>query len=206
VDKFGRVLEKLREHGLLLASDATLLSVSRLILGGPIKGSWWGHPKGRAIWAITERLADHRDVIVLRLVKGKVTYVHRRLWPTVYTVGHSKEPWQSHGLSAAARAILARLKDLGSVRSDQLPRRRGGWTEAVAVLERRLLIISHEMHTENGAHAKLLESWEHWAQRCELSTINMTVGQARSQLEQATESLGASGAELLPWARVNYRR
>jgi hypothetical protein len=79
MEKFDDVFEEVREHGLLLESDRKLQSVSGLVLGTSIKGSWWGHPKGRAIWRITEQLADHPDLMVLKLVGGKVTYVHRRL-------------------------------------------------------------------------------------------------------------------------------
>lgn len=206
MDKFEDVLEEVREHGLLLESDPTLLSVSRLILGSPIKGSWWGHPKGRAIWVITERLADHPDVMVLKLVAGKVTHVHRRLWPAVYTVARSNESWQSQRLSPGARAILARLRKVGCVRTDQLPRSKSGWKVATYDLESRLLVFSQNVHTESGAHAKRLESWEHWARRLDVNEVEMTVAHAKSQLEQATESLGAPSDGMLPWVRDNNRR
>jgi hypothetical protein len=199
VDRFNEVFEKLREHGLLLESDPKLLSVSGLIVGRAIKGSWWGHPKGRAIWLTTERLADHPDAMVLKLVAGKVTYVHRRLWLAAYTVARSNEPWQSQRLSAGARAILTRLRTDGWVRTDQLPRSKSGWTSATKELEQRLLVFSEELHTESGAHAKRLESWEHWARRLDLNEVEMTVAHAKSLLEQATESIGASGAAMLPW-------
>ena len=201
MDRFERVLEEVREHGLLLESDPALLSVSRLILGRSIKGSWWGHPKGRAIWMVTERLADHPDVMVLKLVAGKVTYVHRRLWPAVYTVARSNEPWQSQGLSSGARAILARLRKVGCVQTDELPRTKSGWKAATKDLERRLLVFSQEVHTERGAHAKRLESWAHWARRLDVHDVEMTVAQAKTQLEQATENLGASSDRMLPWVR-----
>jgi hypothetical protein len=51
--------------------------------GGPIRGSWWGHAKGKQIFWLTRVLRDSPDVLVCRLVGGKVTYVHRRLWPAV---------------------------------------------------------------------------------------------------------------------------
>lgn len=193
------MLAELRERGLLLQSDPKVLSVSHLILGSPIKGSWWGHPKGRVIWAITERLADHPDVMVLKLVAAKVTYVHRRLWPAVYTVARSNELWQSKGLSSEARAILARVRRVGSVRTDQLPRRKHGWKVATHELEARLLAFSQEVHTESGAHAKQLEGWKHWARRLDLKEVKMTVAHAKSLLEQATTSLGAPNAGMLPW-------
>ena len=204
MDKFNEVLDQVREHGLLLQSDPDLLSVTRLVLGSSIKGSWWGHPKGRAIWLITERLADHRDVMVVKLLAAKVTYVHRRLWPAVYTVARSQEPWQSQGLSGGARAILARLGKAGSVRTDQLPRRMRGWSAATRELEARLLVFSQEVHTDSGAHAKQLESWDHWARRLDVKQGEMTLAQAKSQLHQATQSIGASDGTL-PWVKQERR-
>jgi hypothetical protein len=46
-------------------------------------GSWWGHAKGHEIFWLTRAVRDSSDVLVCRLVAGKVTYVHRRLWPAV---------------------------------------------------------------------------------------------------------------------------
>ena len=198
LDRFDAVLGKLSEHGLLLESDPKLLSISRLIVGSAIKGSWWGHPKGRAIWLITERLADHPDVMLLKLVAGKVTYVHRRLWAAAYTVARSGESWQSHRLSSEARAILTRLRRVGWLRTDELPRTKTGWTAATKDLEKRLLVFSQEIHTDSGAHAKRLESWVYWAQRRGVANVEMTVENAKSLLEQATQTIGATDAAM-PW-------
>src|SRR5258705_12795083 len=138
--------------------------------------------------------------MILKLVAGKVTYVHRRLWPAGYIVGRSNEPWQLLGLSAGARAILTELRKVGWVRTDQLPRRKSGWTSATKDLEKRLLAFSQEFHTESGSHAKRLESWEHWARRLDVDDVEMTVAQAKSLLEKATQRIGASGIAMLPWS------
>ena len=44
---------------------------------------WWSHPKGKLIFALTRAIRDSPDVLTSRLVDGKVTYVHRRLWPAL---------------------------------------------------------------------------------------------------------------------------
>jgi hypothetical protein len=44
---------------------------------------WWSHPKGRLIFALTRAIRDSPDVLTCRFVDGKVTYVHRRLWPAL---------------------------------------------------------------------------------------------------------------------------
>lgn len=44
---------------------------------------WWSHAKGQLIFALTRAIRDSPDVLTCRLVDGKITYVHRRLWPAL---------------------------------------------------------------------------------------------------------------------------
>src|SRR5262249_39362721 len=53
------------------------------IVGGPIRGSWWSHPKSRAIFRVLRAVNDSPDILVCRFVGGKITFVHRRLWPAL---------------------------------------------------------------------------------------------------------------------------
>jgi len=55
--------------------------MAQQVAGEPIQGSWWGHPKGHAIYALTQKIRDSRSVLVCTLAKGRITYIHRRLWP-----------------------------------------------------------------------------------------------------------------------------
>jgi hypothetical protein len=61
-------------------------SLAGAIAGGPIHGSWWGHARGHEIFVLTRAIRDCPDVLVCRLVDGKITYVHRRLWPALVRV------------------------------------------------------------------------------------------------------------------------
>lgn len=73
-----------RRHGVVLESAAgPVPSLAAAIAGGPIRGGWWGHPKGHAIFELTQALRERDDVLVCRLVGGKITFVHRRLWPAL---------------------------------------------------------------------------------------------------------------------------
>jgi hypothetical protein len=72
------------DHGMLLQSArGPLPNVAELVAGEPIRGSWWGHPAGTAIFDALNALAESPDVVRTRLVTGKVTLIHRRLWPAV---------------------------------------------------------------------------------------------------------------------------
>ncbi len=73
VEREGIVLESARH--------SSIPNLVEHIVGERIKGSWWGHPKGHQIYALLSGLreAEH-EVAVFKLIDGKITYVHRRLW------------------------------------------------------------------------------------------------------------------------------
>ena len=78
-----------REHGVVLASaKGPVPRLADVIAGESIKGSWWAHPKSRAIFAIFREVDESPEILTCRLVKGKVTFVHRRLWPALVRVAH----------------------------------------------------------------------------------------------------------------------
>ena len=86
-------LEFVREQGVVLASakgDAPRLIEA--ILGEPIGGNWWAHPRGSFVYNVLSEVSDSADVLVCRLLRGKVTLVHRRLWPALVRVAGSFEP------------------------------------------------------------------------------------------------------------------
>ncbi len=75
------------KHGVVLESaQGPVPSLAQAIAGAPIRGSWWSHPKSHEIFSVTRAIRDSDDVLVCRLVKGKVTFVHRRLWPALVRV------------------------------------------------------------------------------------------------------------------------
>jgi hypothetical protein len=74
VEKCGIVLESAR---------GPVPNLAETIAGEPIRGSWWGHPKGETIFACSRAIRGSKEVLTCRLVDGKVTYVHRRLWPAL---------------------------------------------------------------------------------------------------------------------------
>jgi hypothetical protein len=74
----------IRDHGVVLESaQGPVPRMAEIIAGETIKGSWWAHPKGHAIFAVFTKIKESPDVLVCRLVEGKITYVHRRLWPAL---------------------------------------------------------------------------------------------------------------------------
>ena len=62
------------------------------IAGERITGSWWSHPLSEEIFLATRAIrVQHEEVLVCRLVIGKITYVHRDLWAALYRLRHKIE-------------------------------------------------------------------------------------------------------------------
>jgi len=79
-----QALAFIRKHGVVLeAAQGPVPSVAEAIAGEPVRGSWWSHPKSHEIFAVTRAIRDSDDVLVCRLINGKITFVHRRLWPAL---------------------------------------------------------------------------------------------------------------------------
>jgi hypothetical protein len=84
-----------REHGMVLMSaKGPVPRLTDVIAGEPIKGSWWGHPKGQQIFRVLQELGDSPDILTCRLITGRVTFVHRRLWPALVRMADRFEPDQ----------------------------------------------------------------------------------------------------------------
>lgn len=82
-------------HGIVLVSaKGSLPRMTDAIAGEAIKGSWWGHPAGKKIFSILEAVTDSDQVLVCRLVEGKLTLVHRRLWPMLASAAARLAPGQ----------------------------------------------------------------------------------------------------------------
>ena len=64
------------------------------ITGESISGNWWIHPRADSIYNILAAVTDSEDVLVCRLLRGKITLVHRRLWPALVRVAGQFEPAQ----------------------------------------------------------------------------------------------------------------
>jgi hypothetical protein len=82
-----QALAFVRQHGVVLASaKGPVPNMVEAVANEPVKGSWWGHPKGREIFRVLQGLHASSEILVCRLVEGKVTFVHRRLWPALVRV------------------------------------------------------------------------------------------------------------------------
>ena len=76
-----------RERGVVLISARGPVPtlVAEILREWPA-GSWWAHPQGRHVFRVLQAVTESAQVLVCRLVGGKLTLVHRRLWPALVRV------------------------------------------------------------------------------------------------------------------------
>lgn len=196
--------ETLKSQGWLLVADPSLPCLATLVAGEPIRGSWWGHPAGKAIYALADELQRRPDVMVVKLVGGKLTYVHERLWPALLAVAMANEPWQLAKLSPESKWLLSRIAAQGRIRLDQMLH--ADWAardlaRAAKLLEARLLVFSEDVVTERGAQTRALEGWEHWIERTGYARTPLTPAEGRELLVDAVAPMVPAGkaARLMPW-------
>lgn len=83
----AEALAFVEKHGVVLASaKGPAPRLIEAIAGEPIHGNWWSHPKANAIFGVLSEAGESPDVLVCRLVNGRITLVHRRLWPALVRI------------------------------------------------------------------------------------------------------------------------
>lgn len=191
----------LERHGLLLLHDLKLPSITALVIGAPLSGSWWAHARGNEIYHLVAQLERGAGELSLKLVNGKVTFVHRRLWPLILAAV-SQPP--APAPSTAARALLSSLAARRTLRVAEL-RRSGSFTptdlkRAVTEVEQRLLAYVASEHTESGKHDKVLQRWTDWGLQHEVEPAACGPAAARAELATIAGALSDGGARpRLPW-------
>jgi hypothetical protein len=106
-----QALAFVRKHGVVLqAARGRVPSLAEAIAGRPIRGSWWGHPRGQEIFLAADAVSDSPEVLVCKLVDGKITYVHRQLWPALVRLAgrfpraRLAKVWNEHTATGAHRS------------------------------------------------------------------------------------------------------
>jgi hypothetical protein len=80
----AQAIQFVKKHGIVLESaHGSVPNLAETVAGERIRGSWWAHPKSQSIFRLTRAVRDSDDILVCRLMHGKVTYVHRRLWSAI---------------------------------------------------------------------------------------------------------------------------
>ena len=202
--QFQEILRTIKTNGFLLESDPQLPSVCSLITGSALRGSWWSHPLAQIIFQVNELLEDHDDILIAKLVSRKVTFVHRILWSELVTIGSARERWQLGGLPAASMSVLKQVDSAGALAAAEIvwPQKSNiKLGDAARDLEKRLLVVGTQFHSESGAHEKRLETWDHWMKRRKFKPAKTSIEAAKSRLELKLRSLNEQfeASATFPW-------
>lgn len=123
-------------HGVVLEGGrGPRPNLAEAIAGEPIRGSWWGHKQGRLIFSATRAVRDCDEILVCRLIDGKITYVHRRLWPAIVRLSKLLDKnslaavHEKHHALGGTQSLYGPLPTVGTTRHPACGRealRRGG--------------------------------------------------------------------------------
>jgi hypothetical protein len=192
------VVAAVADLGLLFLSDPRRRNAIETLTGQFPRGSWWSHPQANDIYDILTTVEQHPDVLMAKLLSGKVTMVHRTLWPALLTVAGAREPWQTEGLPSVAAEWLA-AHDQAEAAGAALPPASRTVTKEI---EARLLAHGESVHTASGKHETQLESWRSWAGRVgqawPVPADAPAIAAAKLAIESAAARLGPPAAEF-PW-------
>ena len=193
IDDFAQlILDTVNRSGLLLVHDRILPSVTTLVVGEAVEGSWWSHPKANLIFNAVEEI--DAEVATVKLVRKKNTLVARSLWQDLCNLGYAREPWQLDGLDPAAWKML----DVVEAATQPVVFDKAG-KKAAAQLDNRLLAYAAGIHTDAGHHVRAYQSWAAWAVERDLECLTGNAAGARARFEAITAHWQHADSRLFPW-------
>lgn len=196
----AEALALVRERGALpLTPVGGSDSLAEQVAGGRIQGSWCDHPTSARIVELSAALEASPEVLTLKLVGGKMTFLHAALWPALVRVAQDAPRLGRvrAGLSPAAVRLLGEVERAGEAHLDQLGRQ-NSWpperdlARAAKELEAGLLAHLSTSAAERGRQAVVVRSWA--------AAIPASAHRRAAQLtfEGALELLRTHGAALAP--------
>jgi hypothetical protein len=193
------VTEVIATNGLLFLSDPKRPNAIEVLTGQFPRGSWWSHPQANEIYDILQSVERHPDVLMAKLLAGKVTFIHRALWPALLAVAVAREPWQTQGLSPVSERWLATFDEAEAAGAPVPPVSRTVSKE----MESRLLLFAESVHASEGKHETRLESWRSWATRVgqpwpPVPPVAPTLAEGKRAIASAAARLGSPPPQL-PW-------
>lgn len=145
----------------LSTGRSSLPMLAEAIAGRPLAGSWMAHPEVYRIYRILGRIYKHNDVVAAPLILGKETLIHASLAPAVQRIAadEARREEVRKRLPALARRLLQQVESEGHVRMDRWDVPTDRARKARLLLERELMLVSKNLHTERGYHTSIVIPW-----------------------------------------------
>lgn len=157
-----KIYQLLEKDQILLLQDKIFPNIVSKVVGEKISGSWWGHPLANPIYNGLGWLEHNRNVLIIKLLDGKVTYLHENLFSDIYAIVIEPRDWQLKRLKPDELSLLKYVSKKNLVQSDD-PKLKDLVDDAkksFATLEKKLLVHSSEEHTDSGKHIKEFRPWK----------------------------------------------
>jgi hypothetical protein len=150
-----------REHRIVTETGhAGVPCLAHTVAGRELVGSWMAAPEVHRIYDLLSELSGH-DLCSAALLDGKVTIFDPSLAPAVHRI--ASDPDRQDRLVAElptpAARLFAQVQRDGDVRMDHTGLSTKEGRAARLRLERRLLVVSQEIHTDRGSHTVALQPW-----------------------------------------------
>jgi len=152
----------IKDRGILLATGrSSLPSLAEGITGRALVGSWMADSDVYRIYAILKAVLKVPSVVAVPLILGKLTLLDRSLAPAAARLAADPARRRSAiaQLPPLARQLLAQVEAQGEVRMDRLSVPTAQGRRARGLLERELLVVSRDLHTERGYHTSVVIPW-----------------------------------------------
>jgi hypothetical protein len=201
--ELSKVYSEFKKHGLLLLSDPELPSLVTLIAGEPVKGTWWGHAKGNLMYNLSQELEDDSEILVIKLINKKITYIHKRHWNALFSIVLEKSDWQTKGLKPEHKSLLQTIQKKKTVRADDASFKKSPTEigKLAAKLEEKLVVCSQSIHSESGKHIRQMKTWETHIKEIKFPYKKMKAPEAIAYFDDVFEAwaLGNSQNIKVPW-------
>lgn len=152
----------IKERGIVLSTGrGSVPMLAEAIAGRHLRGSWMANPEVYRIYELLKRINKHSDVLSLPLILAKDTIIHISLGPAVARIADdpNRRAKAVAVLPRLARRLLDEVEQTGQIRMDRWKGSTKMAREARRRLERDLLVISRDIHTEHGYHTAVVVPW-----------------------------------------------
>jgi len=170
----------------LSTGHSSLPSLAEAIAGRQLRGSWMANPEVFGIYKILGTVSRSAAVLSAPLVLGKETFLDASLAPAVARIAGdaTRRSACSVSLPPLAKRLLTDVEAHGEIRMDRWSASTPRGRKARLALERLLMAVSRDLHTEAGYHTAVVTPWRK-------SRIAMRFGKAAHRLgfEEAQDQL-----------------
>jgi len=150
------------ERSIVLSTGrSSLPSLAEAIAGRQLRGSWMANPEVFRIYKVLGKVHRSEAVVTAPLILGREALLDVALGPAVARIaGDPKRRDAARAtLPPLAKRLLADVEEHGEVRMDRWRASTKRGREARLWLERLLLVVSRDLHTESGYHTAVVTPW-----------------------------------------------